>query len=89
MLTLRDLTFQVAFNKAMRASQASRASKPGQVLQPEKQSKPMLRDLSKPTTLFKRKFRSILGYLTLVGHLNKVWLVILQGTLVGHIESAI
>ena len=28
-------------------------------------------------------------YLTLVGHLNKVWSVILQGTLVGHIESVI
>ena len=27
----------------------------------------------------------VLTYLTLVGHLNKVWLVILQGTLTGHL----
>ena len=44
-----------------------------------KESKPKLRDLSKPTAL--------LTYLTLVGHLNKIWLVILQGTLVGHLKS--
>ena len=31
----------------------------------------------------------VLKYLTLVGHLNIVWSVILQGTLVGHIESVI
>ena len=30
---------------------------------------------------------SRLRYLTLVGHLNKICLVILQGTLVGHLKS--
>ena len=30
----------------------------------------------------------VLKYLTLVGHFNKVWAVILQGTLVGRIESS-
>ena len=46
--------------------------------------------------LFKSKFKSIfrfgtfvLGYLTLVVHINKVWSVILQGSLVGHIQSVI
>ena len=29
----------------------------------------------------------VLAYLTLVGHLNKIWSVILQGTLVGHLKS--
>ena len=44
-------------------------------------------DLSKLTTLFKSKFGMlVLTYLTLVGNLYKVWLVILQGTLVDHIE---
>ena len=44
-------------------------------------------DLSKLTTLFKSKFGMlVLTYLTLVGNLYKVWLVILQGTLVDCIE---
>ena len=58
-------------------------------------------DLSKPTTLFKSKFRGILrfGMLVLKYLINNVlnlsqsslkdWSVILQGTLVGHIESII
>ena len=33
-LTLRDLTFRVAFNKTLRASKESGASKAGQVSQP-------------------------------------------------------
>ena len=57
---------------------------------------PGLEDLTKLTELFKSKFRSILWfgmlnltYLTLVGHLNKVWSVILQSALVAHIESVV
>ena len=53
-------------------------------------------DMSKLTPMLKSKFRSIfrfgelvLTHLTLVVHFNKVWLVILQGTLVGHIEIVI
>ena len=34
----------------------------------------------------KASLEAFLGQFTLVGHLNKVWLVILQGTLIGHIE---
>ena len=80
--TLRDLTFRAAFNKTLRA-------RLGRCPSQREQSEPGLGDLSKPTALFKSKFRSILGYFTLVFHLNNVWLMILQGTLVYHIESVI
>ena len=37
----------------------------------------------------KASLEAFLGYLSLVGHLEKVWLVILQGTLVGYTELVI
>ena len=35
----------------------------------------------------KTNLEAFLGYLTLVRHLKKFWLVILQGTLVSHLKS--
>ena len=55
----RELTFCVAFNITVRASEARGASEAGQMSQPIQASKPALGDLSKLTALFKSKFRSI------------------------------
>ena len=88
MITRRDLTFRIKFNKTLRVSKTGLGRCPSQC----EQSESGLGDLSKLTALVKSMFRSIfrfgtflLMYVTLVGHLNKVWSVILHGTLVGNI----
>ena len=73
MLTCRDFTFRVAFSKTVRASEQGWAGIPAGASEVSPSW-----DLSKPTTLFKSKFRSIsrfgtfvLTYLTLVSHIPR------------------
>ena len=71
-----------ADNNTVRASKASRAGKSGEA-----------GELSQPVRAKRAgawgpvQANCNLTYLTLVGHLNKIWLVILQGTLAGHLKS--
>ena len=58
-LTHSDLTFCVAFNKTIRASKVSGANEAEQVSHTVWAK---LEDLSKPTALFKSKFRRILKF---------------------------
>ena len=76
---LQHLKFRLVFNKALRASEASQASKASKDSKDSELAR--LGDLSEPTAL--------LTYLPLVSQLNKIWSVILQGTLVGHLKLVI
>ena len=80
--------FDVAWDKTVRVSQASGANKAGRLGRcPSDRAK--LARFGGPVQAnctVKLLNLSHLSYLTLVGHLNKVWSVILLGTLVGHLK---
>ena len=88
MLPLGDLTFHAAFHKTLRVIKESGASEAGQVSQPVQAKRVNRAVYGKFRSIF-RFGTFVFVYFTLVDHLNKVWLVILQDTLVGHIKSVI
>ena len=71
----------------MRAREASEASEAGEVSQPVQAKRARAGGPVQADCTVKVLNLSWLRYLTLVGHLNKIWSVILQGTLVGHLKS--
>ena len=68
----------VACNKTVRDSEASRASKAGEVSQSVRVKRAGARGPVQANHTVKLLILSWLRYFTLVGHLNKIWLVILS-----------
>ena len=65
----------------------SGASEAGEVSQPVQAKRARAGGPVQPGPTVKLLNLSQLRYFTIVGHLNKIWSVILQGTLVGHLKS--